>query len=739
MSSQESKLRLKERQREKGSDSPSLLYDPDLVVPSKNGKFYYHIGTENTTFIKLAKLLQDSGIKNSSFHLKLYDPRIAGLDPYDGRVSQEHKVMMLEECRKNFWYYAREVIRIPVPGGYRQFNIHRGNAAELWCLLRNFNVAIVLPRQNFKTVSACVLYSWLSLFATSNSEFSLLNKKFDDAKNNLKRIKDIRDSLPEYLQLKSPKDLNNKEYILCDVNNNKIVAKNSAISEEDAEKLGRGCTQPIQYYDEMAFLKYNKTIYGSSAPAQSEAALAAKENGKPYHKLITTTPGDLGNAAGLWSKSFILNNAAVFREEFYDWKRKDIIEYIEHNSINGFLYIHFSWKQIGRSNKWYKQQCSDVNGDELRIRREINCEWFRGSEAALFDANIIKRAREVVHDPIGSIHPCDKKYYCMNIYKNFDFRIPVLIGVDVANGEWQDCSAITVCDASTLEVLGVFQNNTIDPLELAEVCYWLLTKVFTNGILIPERNNAGATMIKYLLKTGIQNKIYWEEKEIMGEERILKETGESAKIRQKIRTKVYGIDTTAKTRPMMIDMIRPILEDEPEILHCSEMVEEIASLERKKNGKIEHSEATHDDITFSYLLCRYVWAYGPNLTKWNITKPRQFTNLKNPNITLEELKENRNSIRYLNKTLDDNQEDFLETENMGLEGDQIVRDYYQTRNETINENRELKEIEERKNAQKMNNYQPEVYGIDWNGEYKEPEEDVIKSTIARLLQNDTTL
>ena len=54
----------------------------------------------------------------------------------------------------------------------------------------------------------------------------------------------------------------------------------------------RGCTQPCQWYDEFAFLKYNDIIFASATPANSQASLEAKRNGKPYHICISTTPGD---------------------------------------------------------------------------------------------------------------------------------------------------------------------------------------------------------------------------------------------------------------------------------------------------------------------------------------------------------------------------------------------------------------------------------------------------------------
>lgn len=41
--------------------------------------------------------------------------------------------------------------------------------------------------------------------------------------------------------------------------------------------------------------------------------------------------------------------------------------------------------------------------------------------------------------------------------------------------------------------------------------------------------------------------------------------------------------------------------------------QELRGLEVKRNGKVEHSDLTHDDQIFSYLMALYVWYNGKNL------------------------------------------------------------------------------------------------------------------------------
>ena len=86
---------------------------------------------------------------------------------------------------------------------------------------------------------------------------------------NLRRIKDIRDALPEYLRMDSNiardgtrlKAKNNAESLEHILNGNKIVTKAGARNKAGADGLGRGCTIPMIYYDEYAFILYNSIIF----------------------------------------------------------------------------------------------------------------------------------------------------------------------------------------------------------------------------------------------------------------------------------------------------------------------------------------------------------------------------------------------------------------------------------------------------------------------------------------------
>jgi len=202
-------------------------------------KIFYDWDTPNDSFVKMAYILKRKKIKNYNFFLKLYDKELVGVDPYDENLSEEMKARIQREVSKNFWYFIRECVKIAVPGRLKPFAINRGNLAMLWCLLNSINAALVLPRQNYKTQSACAFYAWCYNFSTENSSIAFFNKRSENCKENLGRMKRIIEELPPYLQLFSGrKDTINMTYMKNYITQNSVIAYGSANTEANADNLG---------------------------------------------------------------------------------------------------------------------------------------------------------------------------------------------------------------------------------------------------------------------------------------------------------------------------------------------------------------------------------------------------------------------------------------------------------------------------------------------------------------------
>lgn len=578
----------------------------------------YDIKTKNDTFIEMWQELKNKGVKNNKFFLLLYDESLQGVDPHDEKnLTEEQKYRIQIEVQKNVWYFLREIIRIPEPGGFIQYGLHLGNLAQNYCMINDINVIELLPRQHGKTIGAVCFYVWVYNFATENSHIIFGNKQVPDSKANLKRFKDITNALPSYLlSHRDPKlDKDNVEEIRNNVNNNMISLLKSANDENSADKAGRGLTVPIFWIDEFSFLKYNGVIYTAASPAQSKAAERAKANKVPYGKLLTTTPSNLDDPAGLYLYK-MLNQAIKFNEDWYDKDIADVKKIISDGSKNDFVHIEYSYQQLGKSEAWFKQQCKALGWDLFKIKREVKLEWMYASNDSPFTEEQLDAISKVVRDPVAKItifnkHVLEVLRPLSNIYNK-----SWLVSIDIAAGLSQDSSAITVIDPLTYEPVIIYNNNSIDIPDLALLVEELVSIYLPNAVIIPENNSIGITLINLLLRSKVAANLYYEVQEKEAQITVEQSRLNSAK-KVKKEVRVFGNRTDAANRKIMTEEILfDVVNNHPELIISKQLFSEIKTLVRETSGKINHKRGCHDDQLMSYLQGLYVLFYCKNINRF---------------------------------------------------------------------------------------------------------------------------
>lgn len=475
---------------------------------------YIHKETTNKSFMDMYYYLKRTGRKNNSFHLILYDSGLAGVNPFDPALPANMKARVLRECICNYWYFLREIVRVPDQGGDvgggKRYQLNRGNLAMNFLFTVNYNMFVELPRQFGKTVGAVCRYLWVYNFGTSNSEIMFVHKDHSGSKGNLKKLREIRDALPDYLQmstvtgvdgkkLKVPNTIISMEHPL---NHNKITTFASARSRDSADKMGRGCTMPMQYYDEFAFMLYNQYAYTAAMPAFSTAAINAKNNHAPYGILITTTPGDLTTEQGLYAFN-IRNNATEWSEEYYDYTYQQLEELRLANKRSAFFLIRYTYQQLGRGNDYFNDMCTQLNNDWAKIRREILLEWAMTSSSCPFKEEDLENIKRFCREPIRTIHFGKAGQYHFKVYSDLDPRFPPIIGVDVSGAMYQDSSAITVVDSKTTMVTATLNCNFMPTDDLADVLYVLVNKYMPNAVINIERNGEAYQQTSAYLVTGV--------------------------------------------------------------------------------------------------------------------------------------------------------------------------------------------------------------------------------------------
>nr|DAH35357.1 MAG TPA: large terminase [Caudoviricetes sp.] len=462
---------------------------------------YYHTSTTNKSFLEMARYLKDIGIKNYKWPLILLDPDLAKIDPFDPLLPQPYKVKVLRECIYNPIYFIRECVRIEssTPGGMK-FGLHRGNMAIIFCMLQNINCFVDLPRQTGKTIGVLTVLLYWYQFGISNTEINFLHKKLDGATDNLDDLRKMRDLLPPYLRMsqvegrdgKKIKEKSNVRDLQHPVNGNRIRTVASARNKVAAASQMRGRTSPIIYYDEFAFSPYNKIVYTNMVPAYNTAANNCKMVGAPYGIYMTTTPGllttDEGKAADDFRKA-----ATPFDEHWYDFSRQQLDEMLAANSYSSFVYIRFSYQQLGKSEEWFRNICREM-GDWTAIRREVLLEWSDVNDECPFSKEDLDTIKAMLRQPINTIMVFNK--YPFKIYEQMDINrsIPIL-GVDVSAGLSRDYSTIVVIDSRTSRVTATFECNYISTIEFAAVIQEIVSKWMPRAVVNIERNGVATTAI----------------------------------------------------------------------------------------------------------------------------------------------------------------------------------------------------------------------------------------------------
>lgn len=593
---------------------------------------FYDFGTSNQSFRQLAKDLKIVGVKNFYFMLEVKDHTVAYIDPYSAVLSKDAISRVVFECRRNMWYYIREVARIPEQGGTSSpYLANRGNIAQAWCFLNGIDSYLNLPRQRGKTQSALCEIGWGYNFGTTNSQTIFINKSGEDAKTNLRRTKDQLELLPKYMHFeavyneddgKMTKQVKNATRMAHPITKNEIITKAKATSQETALNIARGLTAPIQHFDEVEFTSRIKTIVENSAPTYAKASENAKKNNALYGRIFTSTPGDLDTPSGQDGLK-IVNNCATWTETIYDKTPEEIKEYLQVNSKNDIFYIEYSYKQLGLTEEWFNDQARKIDNIQT-VKREILLQRLRGSNDALFTRDQIEFVLMNVKSVIQEIFI--KDVYKFDIYEPLKRNIPYIVGVDCStgSGENNDNNAITVLDPYTVRPVAEFKCNWIGETAYENLIKELVIKYIPKAILCIERNSIGDGIIDHLMNSRIRTNLYFDIDKDLITNSINNSMDTESILKRKAREKSFiGVWTGQKSRAVMMAILMNRMEENKTDFVTKNISDDISRLIRKPNGRIEAISGFHDDNVMSYLIAMYVYYHGNNLEFFGLRKGSQ--------------------------------------------------------------------------------------------------------------------
>ena len=292
----------------------TILFAEDwLKVPNA----IIDLETSNRSFIRQASLYKEMGIKNNAFILALHDRNLQGVNPHDPNLTRDMMARVTIECKVNFWYFIREVIKAPSRSSLEPppFLANRGNIALYWSFFNACMVNLIQPRQTGKSVSSDVLDVHLVGVRCVKTDINLLTKSDELRAENLKRIKDLYDTLPSYMKCRTNRDIGNTEMFTVKELGNKYQAYVPNKSPKLAALVGRGMTSAINKIDEIAYIPNLRVTYQAMMSSGIAARRIAAENDEPRGIITTTTAGKLDDADGKEAYK-IITDSARWTEKF---------------------------------------------------------------------------------------------------------------------------------------------------------------------------------------------------------------------------------------------------------------------------------------------------------------------------------------------------------------------------------------------------------------------------------------
>lgn len=635
---------------------PILFADDWLKYPGATIDY----NTTNKSFLKLAEVYYKMGVSNNAFHLALLQPELSGVDPFDENLSIQTKASIVYECKENFWYFIREVVRIPVPGSLTptQFQANRANIALYWMFFNNIMTLVVILRQTGKTTMLMTLVAYLLNMGTTNTFINLLTKSESLKAETLKKVKELFDELPNYVNFSNKKDIFNSDEANVSFLSNKLKGNLSSASPKQAEKVGRGFVSPINIIDEAAFIENISIAMSAMLMSGNAARTYAENSGQPYGTILATTAGNVDDRDGNYIYR-LYTGSTTLDEHFYDCEdKKNLIETIYKNSNASkneakrpMVNIALSYRQLGYSQEWLNKKLEENISTPENIKRDIFSQWLSGSNRSPIPKEYLDKIKEYIMEDYRSEIYAPYNY----ILKWFiskeeeDYRVnnnhSFVVGIDTSDGVGRDDIAFTVRDHTNGEIVCTAIFNEINLITLADFFVSFLLK-YTNSTMIIERRSSAPTIIDYIIQKLLLNKInpftrlyntvfqqkekYTKEFEEITKAKYYNE-GIFTKYKEHIGFTTSGSGITSRSELYSTTLIS-MLKYTGHCLYDDKLIHQISCL-IIKNNRVDHPDGGSDDTVISSLLSYWLLVNGRNLNLYNI---ETFNILKSNKIYLEE-------------------------------------------------------------------------------------------------------
>jgi len=323
-------------------------------------------------------------------------------------------------------------------------------------------------------------------------------------------------------------------------------------------EAGRSKSLSLLILDEIAFQEYADNIWAAAWPTLSTGGNAV---------LISTTNG-MGN---------------LYHRVYEDAT----------NEVNDFNSIDICWKEYpGRDDKWLAQQRRQLG--KRRFRSEIMCE-FVGSGDTVISGELLKKLAANVTEPLikYKLPMSDKlaksllkdEYHTMPGLWIWDLPAPAekyILSADVATGNEQDASAFQLIRLRDNKQVCEYKNKSVRVHDYANIIK-IVARYYNNAYVIIESNSWGLATFEKLYRDQLDPYL-------------------NLYLTKKRRA---SWETTAKTRPKIINTLMADIDNEVYQLVSSRLLSELQTFIWKGN-RAQALRSYTDDLVISLAILMFI-------------------------------------------------------------------------------------------------------------------------------------
>lgn len=615
-----------------------ILFESDWA---RHPDAIFDLETKNTSFVDIAYIFEDMGVKNNLWPLALHNPDLVGVDPFDiGKLTPTLEAMITEECFENPWYYFREIARIPVQGSMQPSVVkaNRGNMALWWCYFNHVTTFLIQPRQTGKSVNIRSLDRYLLNFGLVRSSIHALTKEDQLRRNDIESLKEYEEVLPPYLRRSIPKkDPNNQEYIYLSALDNKYESHVPRMDEKGAYKVGRGFTTANVRIDEFAYISWLKATLTTILSTTNAAFISARENQAHHGIILATTAGKKDDRDGKFAYQ-ILSDSFPFTDQIYDSKDEaDLKKMILAGSSNGYaINCTFSHRMLGVSDEQHYENIKKamISGEEAD--RDYFNVWTSGGRGSPLTPEQLDTIRaNQREDFVAEIDP--KMRYMTKWYVSLKTRDRlmeegnIVVGIDTSSAQGKDEIAMQYIDLTTLEVLG---TAYIKHTNITEYSMWVFDQMmrWPKLVAIIERQSTGIAVIDHLLLSfkmhgvnafkRLYNSIVHDMERYKDEmEEVRRATKHSYGELYTRYKAAFGFKTTGTGENARHILYGQVLQEA--VRHAMDRINDVKTIDQILaleviNNRVDHPKGGNDDGVVAWLMPMWLAKFGQNLWYYGI-------------------------------------------------------------------------------------------------------------------------